>query len=313
MKQGTLTGRVVSTTGTWNRVAIHEGAEYECSVRGRFKVESGLNATHPVTVGDLVDFTPESQSARGVIEAIQPRQNYLVRESPRKPGKVHIIAANIDQAAVVATVDYPRVKQGFIDRFLVTAEAYDIQPLLILNKDDCYGPKLQAKRDYWEALYQGLGYPVLLTSAKNGKGLDDLKKRLEGQTTLVNGHSGVGKSSLLNALYPDLSLKTAEVSKATHKGKHSTTFSRLYTVDDEQTAIIDTPGIKEFGLVGFEPYEISHFFPEMRPYIPNCKFNNCLHNQEPGCGVKQALADGVIDQQRYESYIRIIESLSETV
>lgn len=306
-----LTGRVVSTTGTWNRVYASDNLAYECSVRGRFKVEAGLNATHPVTVGDVVTLSPENKANRGVIEAIHERKNYLVRESPRKPGLVHIIAANIDQAAVVATVDYPRVKAGFIDRFLVTAEAYDIKPLIIINKDDCYGPKLQAKRDEWMSLYQNLGYEVLLTSAETGHGLSDLKAKLHGCITLINGHSGVGKSTLLNALYPDLNLRIEGVSKATHKGKHTTTFSRMYPVEGEQTYIIDTPGIKEFGLVGFELYEISHFFPEMVAYLDDCKFNNCLHYQEPDCAVKKALEEGYIDENRYNSYLRIIESLSK--
>jgi ribosome biogenesis GTPase len=310
LNKAKLSGRVVSTTGTWNRVATRDKKEYECSVRGRFKVSSGLNATHPVAVGDKVYFTPEEKGKRGVIEEIEERKNYLIRASPRKPGKVHIIAANIDQAAVVATVDYPRVKQGFIDRFLVTAEAYDIQPLIVLNKNDCYGPKLQAKRDHWLALYRKLGYPVVLTSAENQKGLDELQSYLHNRTTLVNGHSGVGKSTLLNTIYPDLNLKTADISKTTHKGKHTTTFSRMHAVDNDRTFIIDTPGIKEFGLVGFEAYEIGHFFPEMREYLTDCKFNNCLHAQEPGCAVKQAVEEGEIDQTRYESYLRIIERLN---
>ncbi len=309
MTQQERKGKVISTTGTWNWVQTADGKVFECSVRGRFKVASGLNATHPVAVGDMVVFTPEHKGQRGVITDIAERDNYLIRESPRKPGKVHVIAANLDQAAVVVTVDYPRVKQGFIDRFLVTAEAYDIQPMLIINKTDCYGPKLQAKCDQWLALYQGLGYPVFLTSAETGNGFKDLKAYLTEKTTLLNGHSGVGKSTLLNALYPELNLKTADISKTTHKGKHTTTFSRLYPVEEGQTHLIDTPGIKEFGLVGFEAYEISHCFPEMREYLPNCKFNNCLHDAEPGCAVKAALSKGFINAERYNSYLRIIASL----
>lgn len=306
-----LTGRVVSTTGTWNRVYATDYREYECSVKGRFKVESGLNATHPVTVGDHVIFEPEGRASRGVIDEIYDRKNYMIRKSPRKPGHVHIVAANVDQAAVVATVAYPRVKQGFIDRFLVTAQAYDIQPLIILNKDDCYSDKQKANRDAWAELYRGLGYQVCITSAESGLGLEALREQLYGTTTLMNGHSGVGKSTLLNALYPHLNLREGGVSKTTQKGQHTTTFSRMYPVDGEQTYIIDTPGIKEFGLVGFEAYEISHFFPEMAPYLNACKFNNCTHVHEPGCAVKKALEAGKIDQNRYDSYIRIVQSLEK--
>ena len=308
MAHESIRGRVVVTTGTWNTVYGEDGKFYECSVRGKFKVQEGLNATNPIAVGDVVQFEMKSTGDRGVIFDIEDRKNYLVRQSPKKPSKVHVIATNLDQALVVFTLDYPRVKQGFIDRFLVTAEAYDIKPLIIINKNDLYDEKLSQKRDHLVSLYRSLGYAVFCVSAETGYQLPGLKQQLEGQVSLITGPSGVGKSSLMNALYEDLHIKTATVSKATHKGKHITTFPRMYPLPNN-TFVIDTPGIKEFGLVGFELYEISHFFPEMEAYLDDCKFNNCLHINEPGCAVKAAVEEEGINQERYESYKRIVESL----
>ena len=303
----TLSGRVIRTTGQWNTVLGEDEQYYECKVRGKFRVQEQLNATNPIAVGDMVDFEVESKDQRGTIHAIAERRNYLIRESPRKPSHVHILAANLDHAVVVITIDYPVVKQGFVDRFLVTAEAYDIKPLIVINKNELYTGKKAEKRDSLTQLYQDLGYDTFLVSADKKQGLEQLKEALQGSTSLINGPSGVGKSTLLNAMY-GLKIKTASISKATHKGKHITTFPRMYPLP-RNTFIIDSPGIKEFGLVGFEPYEISHFFPEMLPYLENCKFNNCLHLNEPGCAVKAGLEDGLINRDRYESYQRIVESL----
>ncbi len=309
MTAKTKSGLVISTTGTWNLVYGMDSIYYECGVRGKFRINEGLNATNPVAVGDKVYFELKPNGQRGVIYAIEERDNFLIRQSPKKPSKVHVLAANIDLAIMVFTIDFPRVKPGFLDRFLVTADAYDITPAIVINKNDAYSGKLKEKRDALIALYKNLGYEVYLISAADKKGLSALRDRMEAKKTLVTGPSGVGKSTLLNALY-GLRIKTAPISKATSKGKHITTFPRMYPLP-KNTFVIDTPGIKEFGLVGFELYEISHFFPEMVNYLDDCKFSNCLHLNEPECAVKKALANGEIQEERYERYKRLLESLSE--
>lgn len=300
-------GRVLSTTGTWNSVLGEDEHYYQCSIRGKFKIQESLNASNPIAVGDLVRFELTDKGNKGVIVGIDERRNYLIRQSPKQSSQVHVIAANIDQAICVVTLNYPRVKQGFLDRFLVTAHAYDIEPLIVVNKNDLYTGKLREKRDELAQVYRDIGYTVTFVSAQTGGDLSVLKNQMAGKTNLITGLSGVGKSSLLNAIY-GLQVKTDTVSNATGKGKHITSFSKMYPLPNN-TYVIDTPGIKEFGLIGFELYEISHFFPEMEPYLDNCQFNNCLHISEPGCAVKTALDEGAITKQRYNSYQRIIESL----
>lgn len=310
MSQTIKRGRIIKTTGSWHTIVAENGQYYDCKVRGKFRVKSGLKVTNPVAVGDWVKFQPEAEEGKGVIEELEDRSNYLIRQSPKKPTKVHVVAANIDNLVIVVTIAYPRIKQGFIDRLLVTAQAYDVHPVIVINKNDTYSDKEVKKRDEISHLYNSLGYELHQVSAFTGEGINQLKIQLQGSTNLLTGHSGVGKSALLNTMFSGMRLPTKSVSHVTGKGKHTTTFSQMLSLN-ENTYVIDTPGIKEFGLVGFDYYEISHFFPDMLAYLDDCKFNNCLHIQEPGCAVKKAVEDGQIDQHRYETYCRIIESLEE--
>ncbi len=307
MTKTILKGRVLSTTGTWHSIIGDDEQYYQCSISGKFRIQDRLNANNPVSVGDFVRFELSDKGDKGVIVSIEDRRNYLIRQSPKQSSQVHVMGANIDQAVCVVTLNYPRVKQGFLDRFLVTANAYGIEALIVVNKNDLYTGKLREKRDDLARLYRSIGYSVTFVSAKTGGDTSILKNQMVGRTNLITGFSGVGKSSLLNAIY-GLSIKTDTVSHATGKGKHVTSFSKMYPVQDD-TYVIDTPGIKEFGLVGFEPYEISHFFPEMEPYLDKCQFNDCLHINEPGCAVKDALENNLISEKRYYSYQRIVESL----
>ncbi len=301
-------GVVIRSTGRWTRVLGDDDQQiYDCSIRGKFRVMEGMKVTNPVAVGDHVKFNLQTKSNTGQISAVSDRKNFLVRKSSKHPDQVHVIAANIDCACLVATIQYPRTSQGFIDRFLVTAEAYDITPLIVFNKADLYNDQQWQKLNEWVNLYQDLGYDVLVTSAINGKHMDQFQTKLKNKVIVLAGHSGTGKSKLIKYLYPNVNLKTATLNKA-NKGKHTTTFAEMLQLD-ENTFIIDTPGLKEYGMVGFELYEISHFFPEMAEYLDYCKFNNCLHLNEPECGVKKAVEAGKIDKGRYKSYLNIIYSL----
>ena len=306
-----MKGVVLKSTGSWYQVRDLENRElFDCRIKGKFRV-AGIKSTNPLAVGDFVEFELEEKDERqGIIQAIEDRKNYIVRKSVNLSKRVHIIASNMDQALLVTTLAQPMTSTGFMDRFLATAEAYSIPTVIVFNKIDVYGEEELMELEYREAVYSAIGYKVLKTSATEGQGLEELKDILEGKTTLLSGHSGVGKSTLVNAIEPELDLRTGEVSNSHRKGQHTTTFAEMYplTIGGD---IIDTPGIKGFGMVNMEKEEISHFFPELFALSKECRFHNCLHVNEPQCAVKEALEANKIAPTRYESYLNQLNDYDE--
>ncbi len=277
-------------------------------MKGVFKLE-GITSSNPIAVGDVVDFDLENENEQSVtITGIHERRNYINRQSPKVKSQQHIVAANIDQSLLIATLKEPRTSQGFIDRFLVVCEMYHVPAVLLFNKLDLYKEKDLQKLEKLSEVYTNIGYAVVGVSLKQNSGLEKIKEFLTDKTTLISGHSGVGKSTFINAVLPHLQLRTQNVSGWSGKGQHTTTFAEMYDLP-LGGRIIDTPGMKEFGLVNVEKEELSGYFPEMRKRLNDCQFNNCLHVNEPGCAVKQAVMGGEIDEDRYISYCTILESL----
>lgn len=300
-----MEGIVIKSTGSWYIVQSTDGQTYNCRIKGSFKTQ-GIKSTNPLAVGDNVSFKEEAnEKGVGVIHSIHPRHNYLIRKATKLSSQSHIIAANIDYAVLVISLVFPRTSSGFIDRFLLTAEAYHIPSILVFNKIDLYEGELLEQLQAWMDIYKKIGYPVVALSAKKGEGIEALKELIKGKTNLFSGHSGVGKSKLINAIQPGLQLKTADVSLFSQKGTHTTTFAEMHALD-MGGYIIDTPGIKGFGLVDFVPAEVPAYFPEMRKVSRQCKFNNCMHTHEPGCAVIKAVENGEIAQSRYNNYLAII-------
>ncbi|WP_309937933.1 ribosome small subunit-dependent GTPase A [Aureibacter tunicatorum] len=299
-------GLVLRSTGSWYDVKMDDGRVLKCRLRGKFKIK-GLKVTNPLAVGDFVKFEIEEKNDQesGVIKEILPRENYLIRQSTRKAHHVHIIAANLDQAVLVATLVMPRTSFGFIDRFLVSAEAYHISTVIAFNKTDLLEEEdLEYQRDVMK-MYEGIGYECIEISAETGYNIDAFEALLKGKKTLLSGHSGVGKSTLINRIAPEIEQRTNEISAFANKGMHTTTFAEMFEIEDD-TYIIDTPGIKELGLVHIEPEELAGLFPEMRDMTGECRFYNCKHDKEPGCVVKQAVKEGRIAIPRYESYLSML-------
>ncbi len=302
-------GIVIKSTGSWYFVETAEGEKVECRIRGQFRMK-GIRSTNPITVGDHVEFEV-GEDGKGVIKKIEERRNYIMRRSSNLSKKSHIIAANIDQAVLIVTVVNPHTTTTFIDRFLANAQAYQIPAKVIFNKIDVYGPEDLEQMKHLQQLYEGIGYGTLSISVKKLENIDQVQELFQDKISLVSGHSGVGKSSLINLLVPGSTLKTAEISDYHKTGKHTTTFSEMIDLPFGGY-IIDTPGIRGFGTVDFETEEIYHFFPEIFKVSENCRFHNCLHLEEPGCAVKQALEDGTIELSRYLSYINILEDPEDT-
>lgn len=279
-------------------------------MKGVMKLDD-ITSTNPVAVGDWVQAEIENEgSSTATINEILNRHNYINRQSPRHKHQHHIVAANLDQSLLVATLKEPKTSQGFIDRFLVASEMYHVPAIIIFNKSDLYKSKEMDRYEQWKAMYEAVGYKVLLVSAEKEEGLEELKELLKDKTTLISGHSGVGKSSLLNALFPGMNRKTQDVSGWSGKGQHTTTFAEMFDMPFGGK-IIDTPGMREFGLVDISKAELSHYFPEMRDRLNSCQFNNCLHLNEPGCAIKQAVIDQEIHEDRYVSYVSILDSIEE--
>ncbi len=305
-------GIVIKSTGSWYTVETENGEKFECKIKGKFRIKD-IKSTNPVAVGDHVLFeiqpvnSKEQEPNIGLITDIEERKNYIIRRSQNLSKQAHIIAANIDQAVLVITLNYPVTTTTFIDRYLASAEAYRIPVLLVFNKSDRYDLSQLKQMENLMKLYGKIGYTCIATSAKNQAGITELKNLLTGKTNVFNGHSGVGKSTLINILEPGLQLKTMDISDAHNTGKHTTTFSALYKLHFGGY-IIDTPGIKAFGVLEMEPWEISHYFPEIFKYSANCQYKNCSHTHEPGCAVKKAVNDGDIAQSRFISYLGLLES-----
>lgn len=300
-----MIGRVIKSTGSWYAVKTEEQI-ISARLKGKFKQED-LKLTNPIAVGDWVELEKESGQDTAVIQDILPRDNYVIRKSTRKQHFSHIIASNLDQAILVITMKKPRTSLGFIDRFLVSVESYGIPALLVVNKMDELEGEDEAEwlRDIHE-IYEPLGYPVLEVSALKDQDIrNKFLSHIQGKSSLISGHSGVGKSTLLNALIPGAGQETKEISGYSAKGVHTTTFAELFFLP-EGGDLIDTPGIKEFGILDVEEFELSHYFPEMRQFLGQCKYNNCTHVNEPGCVVLQKLDEGYIHPYRYQSYLNIL-------
>lgn len=300
-----MEGIVVKSTGSWYEVMKPDLQIVNCRLKGKFRLQ-GLKHTNPVTVGDKVNFEMEPNSENGVIFSIENRKNYIIRKASNLSKQTHIIASNIDQAILMVTIAFPTTSLGFIDRFLATAEAYHIPTTIIFNKVDlCTDGLEEVLKDTIHLYHNQVGYNYIKTSVNDQIGLDEVKALLKDKTTLVAGHSGVGKSSLLNGIEPNLNLKTGEISKSSFNGQHTTTFAQMHPLSFGGF-IIDTPGIREFGVVDLNNAELSHYFKEMKPYIGKCRFNNCKHMNEPQCAVLEAIEQGIIPAERYQSYLSIM-------
>ena len=303
-----MQGIVYKSTGSWYSVKDHTGKMWNARIKGVFKLDE-ITSSNPIAVGDIVDFEEEDQNEQTVIiNRIHDRKNYINRQSPRAKSQQHIIASNIDQSLLIATIKEPRTSQGFIDRFLVACEMYHVPAIILFNKLDLYKDKDVAKFENMKEVYEKIGYQVVSISLKEDQNIDRIERLLRNKITLVSGHSGVGKSTFINAVIPDASIRTQNISGWSGKGQHTTTFAEMYELASGGK-IIDTPGMKEFGLIGVERQELSGYFPEMRERLNDCQFNNCLHINEPGCAIKEAVADGEITEDRYVSYYNILESL----
>ncbi|CAN5300652.1 ribosome small subunit-dependent GTPase A [soil metagenome] len=304
-------GKVFRSTGSWYIVKMDDGRLVNARLRGKFRLE-GSGQTNPIAVGDnvTVSFEEDEEGAATMID-IHDRKNYISREAPKHQYSRHIIAANLDQAFMIATIAHPRTSSGFIDRFLLTAEAYHIPAVVVFNKQDLLSkPKDIDRQKEWVEMYRTAGYQVILTSVITGQGLEEIASLLDGKVSLLSGHSGVGKSTLINTAFPGMDLKTAIISKKHDKGTHTTTFAEMFELPTGGY-LIDTPGIKEFGILDLQPQEVGHFYPEIRAVLGGCKFNNCLHQEEPGCAVKQAVMDGKLSYERYKNYDNIVENCKE--
>lgn len=306
---------VYKSTGSWYQVKDETGKQYNARMLGKFKID-GLTSTNPISVGDqvVIDSDTESRDNESeisfVIKEIKKRKNYITRISPANKHQHHIIASNIDQSLLFATLKNPKTSQGFIDRFLITCEAYHVPAVIVFNKNDLFGKKELEKFAATKKMYEAIGYKVLSLSIEKSDGVEAVKDLLNDKVTLLSGHSGVGKSTFINAVFPALKLKTQDVSGWSGKGLHTTTFAEMFDITGGGK-IIDTPGIRELGLVDISKKELSHYFPEMRALINDCQFNNCMHINEPGCAVKAAVKNGDIHLDRYSSYCNILETIVE--
>jgi len=301
---------VYKSTGSWYSLKDESGKWHQARMKGVLKIDE-FTSTNPVAVGDHVEIERENEIENtAIITEVLDRRNYINRRSPKTKHQHHIVAANLDQSILIATLKEPRTSQGFIDRFLVASEAYHVPSTIIFNKVDVYTKKEMAVFDDWKEMYNEAGYTVLLCSMKEESGMNELESILKDKVTLFSGHSGVGKSTLINYLLPQLQLRTHDVSEWSGKGLHTTTFAEMFDLPFGGS-IIDTPGLREFGLVDISRQELSHYFPEMRNLLTECQFNNCLHLEEPGCAIKKALGEGRINANRYVSYCVILDSIQE--
>lgn len=305
-----MQGIVIKSTGSWYNVRMEDGQVLECRTVGKLRLND-LPLTNPIAVGDEVMVEMENESGNGLIKGIMPRRNYVVRQSPRRKHDLHLLASNIDQALLVTTITQPKLKQGFIDRFLLMVEPYEIPTIIVFNKADLYSDEDLEVYAYLEDLYQGLGYTVILASAVTGDGVAELKAQLKDKVTMLSGQSGVGKSSLLNQIQSNLELRVGEISDWSGKGQHTTTFAEMHPLD-MGGQIIDTPGIKTLSFIHLEPNQVAHNFREIFALSPQCRFGGaCLHRNEPKCAVKAAVEKGEISSLRYENYLYILQEIED--
>lgn len=298
---------VIKNTGSWYVVRTADGVEIDCKIKGNFRLK-GIRSTNPIAVGDRVNISV-NDSGTAFITDILPRKNYIIRRASNLSKESHILASNLDQTLLIVTLAHPTTSLTFIDRFLATAEAYRVPAIIVINKTDLLtGHEDTELIEAVSYLYKSIGYTVLGTSAKTGEGIDKLRRLISGKATLISGNSGVGKTTLINALIPGLDLRTATISEVHDTGTHTTTFSEMFQLPgDENGYIIDTPGVRGFGTIEMDEYEASHFFPEIFKIGADCRFNNCTHTHEPHCAVIKALEEGLIAQSRYTSYLSILE------
>lgn len=302
-------GLVIKNTGSWYIVKTDDGKEISCKIKGNFRLK-GIRTTNPVAVGDLVTILPNADDTAFII-GIDSRKNYIIRRSSNLSKEAHIIAANVDQALLIVTLAHPVTSTTFVDRFLATAEAYRIPAVIVVNKIDLLTDKEDKEYlDAWSYLYKSIGYKVLEVSAETGEGINSLNDLLNSKTTLLSGNSGVGKSTIINRILPQLNLRTAEISTTHDTGMHTTTFSEMFPLPNGGY-LIDTPGVKGFGTIDFDRHEVAHFFPEIFEISQDCRFGNCTHTHEPGCAVLDALEDNLIAQSRYNSYLSILEDSAD--
>jgi ribosome biogenesis GTPase len=305
-----MKAHIYKSTGSWYQVRTDDGTLYNARIKGIFKIE-GISSTNPIAVGDEVEMDIEpGEESTAIIHKIYDRRNYVARVSPHNKRQHHIIASNVDQSLLFATLKEPKTSQGFMDRFLVSCEAYHIPAIIVINKADIYRKKEMDRFEELRDMYEAIGYHVVLTSVQEGMGMEEIKSLLKDKTSLLSGHSGVGKSTFINAVFPEIDLATQEVSEWSGKGMHTTTFAEMFDLPGGGR-IIDTPGVREFGIVDISKQELSQYFPEMRVLINDCQFNNCMHINEPGCAVKKAVSAGTVSVDRYASYLTILETIEE--
>jgi ribosome biogenesis GTPase len=306
-----MTGTVYKSTGSWYYVKATNNKFYNCRIKGKFRMQ-GIKSTNPIAVGDVVDFDLDEtvDEVNGIITHIHDRKNYIVRKSVNLSKQTHIIASNIDIGFLIVTINNPTTTTSFIDRFLVTAKAYGIEAILIFNKIDTFDDATLDEQLYLQHIYTEIGYQCLRVSATDNKGIVQLMELMKGKVSMFSGHSGVGKSTLVNAIEPSLNLKTKEISNSHAQGQHTTTFAEMFDLAND-IRIIDTPGIRGFGMVDMEKQEVSDYFPEFFALKHKCKFNNCLHKDEPKCAIKEALENDEITWSRYNSYLKILEGDEE--
>jgi ribosome biogenesis GTPase / thiamine phosphate phosphatase len=299
-----IKGTVVKSTGSWYDVRLENFSIIKARLRGKFK-NHDLKVTNPIAVGDFVSLLKEDGNENYTIEKINKRTNYLIRKSTRKTAFGHLLGSNIDQAVLIFTLAQPRTSLGFVDRFLISCDSFRLPALLIINKTDLFTEEDWELAEGFKMIYNQVGYEVLFTSIATQEGIKEIEDRLQNKTSLIAGHSGVGKSSFLNLLCPHLDIKTSDISEFSSKGVHTTTFAEMHAINST-SFLIDTPGVKEWGLYEIAKNELSHFYPEMRNVIGQCKFHNCLHNNEPGCKVVEKVKEGIIPLSRYQNYLNIL-------